>query len=92
MDAVKNLGRNVLTIWDEEPLELGDFKDAENKFFVRVSDKVEDAAIEAEFGEVSYITAGIAGEKAFITKPVKESLYEDACGKFDIISGIRVDF
>lgn len=92
VDAVKNLGRNVLTIWDEEPLELGDFKDAENKFFVRVSDKVEDAAIEAEFGEVSYITAGIAGEKAFITKPVKESLYEDACGKFDIISGIRVDF
>ena len=40
VDAVKNLGRNVLTIWDEEPLELGDFKDAENKFFVRVSDKV----------------------------------------------------
>lgn len=98
VDAVKNLGSNVPVIWDEEKYELGSFDDFENKFFVRMKDKGLDddqmMDIVNAFGDVLYVKApGVKDELAFITKPMKESVFAEAIEKFtDIYSVIRVDF
>lgn len=98
VDAVKNLGTNVPVIWDEEKYELGSFDDFENKFFVRMRDKGLDddqmMDIVNAFGDVLYVKApGVKDELAFITKPMKESVFAEAIEKFtDIYSTIRIDF
>ncbi|MGN0495096.1 MAG: homoserine dehydrogenase [Lachnospiraceae bacterium] len=98
VDAVKNLGMNVPVIWDEKKYELGAFDDFENKFFVRMKDKGLDddqmMDILHSFGDVLYVKApGIKDELAFITKPIKESVFAEGIAKFtDVYSVIRVDF
>lgn len=98
VDAVKNLGVNVPVIWDEKKYELGAFDDFENKFFVRMKDKGLDddqmMDILHSFGDVLYVKApGIKDELAFITKPIKESVFAEGIAKFtDVYSVIRVDF
>lgn len=98
VDAVKNLGTNVPVIWDEKKYELGSFDDFENKFFVRMKDKGLDddqmMDILNAFGDVLYVKAlGVKDELAFITKPIKESVFAEAIAKFtDVYSVIRVDF
>ncbi|MGN0436985.1 MAG: homoserine dehydrogenase [Lachnospiraceae bacterium] len=98
VDAVKNLGSNVPVIWEEEKYQLGSFEDFENKFFVRMKDKGLDddqmGDIMKAFGDVLYVKAPLVkDELAFITKPMKESVFTEAIGKFeDVYSIIRVDF
>lgn len=98
VDAVKNLGMNVPVIWNEKKYELGAFDDFENKFFVRMKDKGLDddqmMDILHSFGDVLYVKApGIKDELAFITKPIKESVFAEGIAKFtDVYSVIRVDF
>ncbi len=98
VDAVKNLGVNVPVVWDEKKYELGAFDDFENKFFVRMKDKGLDddqmMDILSNFGDVLYVKAqGITDELAFITKPIKESVFAEGIAKFtDVYNVIRVDF
>lgn len=98
VDAVKNLGTNVPVIWDEDKYELGSFGDFENKFFVRMKDKGLDdnqmMDILSTFGDVLYVKApNVKDELAFITNPIKESVFEEGIKKFDdVYSVIRVDF
>lgn len=98
VNAVKNLGFNVPIIWDEKKYELGSFDDFENKFFVRMKDRGLDddqmMDILNAFGDVLYVKApGVKDELAFITKPIKESVFAEAIAKFtDVHSVIRVDF
>lgn len=98
VDAVKNIGTNIPVIWEEKKYELGSFDDFENQFFVRMKDKGLDddqmMDILNTFGDVLYVKAPkVKDELAFVTKPIKESVFAEGIAKFtDVYSVIRVDF
>ena len=95
VDEVKHMGKNIMASWDAEPLQIGDFRDAVNRFFVRVSaDSITKEEVQKLFGDVTYVTAeGIDGELAFITSAMTEGSFADAIAKIDkIYSIIRVAF
>ena len=95
VDEVKHMGKNIMASWDAEPLPIGDFRDAVNRFFVRVSaDSITKEEVQELFGDVTYVTAeGIDGELAFITSAMTEGSFADAIAKIDkIYSIIRVAF
>ncbi len=95
VDEVKDMGKNIMASWDAEPLPIGDFRDAVNRFFVRVSaDSITKEEVQKLFGDVTYVTAeGIDGELAFITSAMTEGSFADAIAKIDkIYSIIRVAF
>ncbi len=95
VDAVKHMGTNIMTIWEPEELETGDFSDAVNRFFVRVADE---AGIEEKinqlFGDVQYVSAdGVTGEKAFVTSDMTEGDFQKKKTELgSIINVIRVAF
>ena len=95
VDEVKHMGKNIMASWDAEALPIGDFRDAVNRFFVRVSaDSITKEEVQKLFGDVTYVTAeGIDGELAFITSAMTEGSFADITAKIDkIFSIIRVAF
>lgn len=80
VDSVKHKGKNVMTVWSVEKLELGDADDEVRKFFVRVKGNVSDlSAVNAAFGNVQTVTVdGIDGEFGFITEPMSERAFAEA--------------
>lgn len=93
VDCVKHKGKNVMTVWSVEKLELGDADDEVRKFFVRVKGNVSDlSAVNAAFGNVQTVTVdGIDGEFGFITEPMSERAFSEAAKKIDMIHRIRID-
>lgn len=93
VDCVKHKGKNVMTVWSVEKLELGDADDEVRKFFVRVKSNVSDlSAVNAAFGNVQTVTVdGIDGEFGFITEPMSERAFAEAAKKIDMIHRIRID-
>ena len=93
VDSVKHKGKNVMTVWSVEKLELGDADDEVRKFFVRVKGNVSDlSAVNAAFGNVQTVTVdGIDGEFGFITEPMSERAFAEAAKKIDMIHRIRID-
>ena len=54
VDEVKHMGKNIMASWDAEALPIGDFRDAVNRFFVRVSaDAITKDEIQKLFGDVT---------------------------------------
>lgn len=95
VDEVKHMGKNIMASWDAEALPIGDFRDAVNRFFIRVSaDAITKDGIQKLFGDVTYVTAeGVDGELAFITSSMTEGSFADITAKIDkIFSIIRVAF
>lgn len=95
VDEVKHMGKNIMASWDAEALPIGDFRDAVNRFFIRVSaDAITKDEIQKLFGDVTYVTAeGVDGELAFITSFMTEGSFADITAKIDkIFSIIRVAF
>ena len=91
VDIVKHTGKHVWIDWEQEKLELADYKDAESRFFVRTG--ADRNAVEAAFGAVSYVEAvdGL-NETAFVTEQMSGKAYEAAAEKLgDIINMIRVN-
>ncbi len=93
VDCVKHKGKNVMTVWSSEKLELGNTEDEVRSFFVRVKGDVNDlSAVEAAFGKIEPITVdGIDGEFAFITCNMTEKAFSEAAAKVDVINKIRID-
>ncbi len=89
VDAVKHQGTNIMTIWEEEKITLGDMKNFECKYFVRVKDTNQESDIKAAFGEVEYIDAGISGEKAFLTNVMTEGSFKTKAEALDVIYSLR---
>ena len=95
VDEVKHMGKNIMASWDAEALPIGDFRDAVNRFFIRVSaDAITKDEIQKLFGDATYVTAeGVDGELAFITSSMTEGSFADITAKIDkIFSIIRVAF
>lgn len=93
VDCVKHKGKNVMTVWSSEKLELGSTEEEVRSFFVRVKGDANDlSAVEDAFGRVEPITVeGIDGEFAFITGDMTEKAFAEAAAKVDVINRIRID-
>ena len=90
VDAVKHQGTNIMTIWEKDKITLGDIKDFECRFFVRVKDKNSKTHIEDVFGEVTYINSDkVFGEVAFLTSSMKQGDFDKKIRSFDLIQRIR---
>lgn len=93
VDEVKNMGEDIMASWEAEPLKMGDFKNAVNRFFVRT--EVDDIdKITALFGSIDIVTLPDAkNETAFVTPPVTEGFFTENISKIGkILSIIRVAF
>lgn len=94
VDACKNLNENLGFYWSDEKLVLGDTKDDKRRFLVRVKGdaKADAAAMEALFGPVELVDAGLAGEFGFVTESLSEAEYAERAAKSDkILNRIRVE-
>lgn len=84
----KHVNMNIKIEWNHDKLELADASQMENRFFVRTaSDK---AAVEAAFGEVEYVDAGVSGELGFVTSLMKECDYVAKSADVDVLQMIRL--
>lgn len=100
VDAVKHMGTNIMTIWEDKKTSIGAFEDFESKFFVRIKDINEGLddtlmfAIRDAFGDVLYVkTPGIEGEFAFTTQSMREGDFAEKIAGFDnVCSVIRTNF
>lgn len=88
VDMVKHQHCNIFIDWSEEKMELLDYKESQNAFFVRTSS--DPAAVEAAFGAVSYVEAGIDGEIAFTTERMKEREFEEKAARIALVNRIRL--
>ncbi len=99
LDMTKHQHVNVYVEWSEEKMELVDYKESENRFFVRTTSNK--AQIEAAFGVagqtidgacgvVEYIEGVVAGEIGFTTSVMKESVFEEAAAQIVVTNRIRI--
>lgn len=92
IDAVKHAGSHIVTIWSNEKLELGDIKNARQRFFVRVKSEDKQKATEL-FGEIEEVRSErVKGEFAFITKEVSEEEFQTKAEEIELINRIRIAF
>ena len=72
VEMAKNLDKNIPIEWSSQKLELVDYKEWENRFFIRTT--ADKAAVERVFGTVTYVQAeGVTGELGFVTEKISES-------------------
>ena len=95
VDAVKHLGRNIMTNWSSKKLELTHIDKSEKQYFVRISGNVSDRLKEVEkvFGEVKVVEVpGVTGEFGIVTKVMSEETYKAKAQSLDgILNMIRIE-
>lgn len=95
VDAVKHIGKNILTFWSSEKLVLTDAKDAARQFFVRVNGRAADdlTKVEELFGKVEVVQLdGETEEFGFVTEKMSEKSFEEAFSKLTgAVSRIRME-
>ena len=88
VDMVKHSHVNIYIEWEPEKVQLVDYKESVNKFFVRTtSDK---ADVEAIFGQVEYVEGVVAGENGFVTNTMSEVEFAQKAEKIVVINRIRL--
>lgn len=88
VDMAKHKHVNIVIDWDEQKMELLDYKACENAFFVRtVASK---ADVEKVFGTVEYVEAGIPGEIGFTTGTMTEADFEEKAAELGVLNRIRL--
>ena len=92
VDAVKHMNINVMTIWEDEKMEVSPMDEMENRFFVRIGAEEKEKA-EKAFENIEPVDGGIPDEFGFITGKMTEKAFNDTMEEFDsFITRIRVGF
>lgn len=92
IDAAKHVGTNIMTIWNDQKLELASFDEAQHRFFVRVAAEETEKAKEM-FSNIEVVDAGIENEFAFLTELVSEKEFKEKSECFEhMLNKIRVAF
>ena len=91
VDAVKHRGTNIMTIWNSRKLELADVNTLESTFFVRVPEDEKQKAQDIFDIDRGLVADDVAGEYAFLTKPMAEGAFVEASKKITVISRIRTE-
>lgn len=92
IDIARNMDKHIPILWSEDKLELNEFEEIKNDYFVRVQNKdgsAKDMVYDA-FEDVEVIDAGINSEYAFIVRDLSEGNYRELSSKLDVINMIRV--
>lgn len=76
IDMARNVEKNTLCLWDDKKLAIADASSEESHFFIRTKEKEEQ--IEKVFSHVTYVEAGVSGERGFITTNMKEKELSEA--------------
>lgn len=94
VEMAKHTHVHIPVLWEQEEIELVNYKASGNRFFVRTtSDK---AAIETAFGHkshhniVEYIEGVVPGEIGFTTSEMTEAEFEEAASKIQVEGRIRL--
>ncbi|MBO5425975.1 MAG: homoserine dehydrogenase [Lachnospiraceae bacterium] len=88
VDEAKHMGKNIMTIWEEEKIELGNILERKCKFFARV--KSSKADVENTFGAVTYVEIpDVTDEVAFVTDVISEGDFQEKIKNLDLVSRIR---
>ena len=91
IEEAQVLGRSVMSQWSPEKQVMTEVSGTKKPFFVRVKDRSSVADVEAVFGKVEVIQAGVAGEYGFVTEEMSEAAYEECAARLDtILSRIRI--
>lgn len=88
VDMVKHKNTNIYINWSSDKLEVIDYKDSENAFFVRTTSDKE--TVEAVFGNVEYVDSVVDGEVAFTTVTMSEAQFEEKSAKINLVNRIRL--
>ena len=90
VEMAKNLDKNIPIEWSSKKLELVDYREWENRFFIRTT--ADKAAVERVFGTVTYVQAeGVTGELGFVTEKISEADCEKKEAELgDVLQKIRV--
>ncbi len=95
VEMTKHQHINIPVEWSEEKMELVDYKESTNRFFVRTT--ADKAAIEAAFvtasgetGVVEYVEGVVEGEIGFTTSVMSEAAFAEAAEKIAVINRIRI--
>ena len=88
VDMVNHKNTNIFIDWNPEKIELMNYKESENAFFVRTtSDKAE---VERVFGTVEYVEGIVEGEMGFVTDVMTEAAFDEKASEIQMISRIRL--
>lgn len=94
VDCARHQGKTVMCFWDEDEVQLADYRAIVRRFFVRADEKLlTQAEAEKLFGRIEVIRPdGITGEFGFVTQPMKEMDFDTAISKAQGILGrIRLE-
>lgn len=83
VDMAKHIDKNIYLRWDKEKMILADPMEQRYRYFVRAEDDMD--AVEAAFGDVEVVDAGVSGENGFVTGEMSEREYRQRAGK---LSGV----
>lgn len=90
VDMAKHLDTHIQVEWSSKKLELSDYKEMENRYFVRTTAQKEEIA--QIFGDVEYIEINECDkERGFLTESMSEAAYAEKAGKLGtVLQMIRV--
>lgn len=72
VEMAKNLDKNIPIAWSSKKLKLVDYKEMENRFFIRTTQSQAD--VEKVFKKAEFIQAeGVTGENGFLTEKMTEA-------------------
>ena len=92
VDCVKHKGRNVMTLWSYEKLELGSAMEVERTFFVRIKDRAALEKAKEAFHAVQTVTVdGLDDEFGLEPANMTEQAFAQAAAQFDVAGRIRFD-
>lgn len=94
VDCARHQGKTVMCFWDEEEVELADYRAFPRRFFVRAdAGLLDEEKAESLFGTIETIRLeNMPGEFGFLTGPMKETDFEAAKNKAQGILGrIRLE-
>ena len=92
IEEAQVLGRSVMSQWSPEKQVMTDVSSTKKPYFGRVKGDVSEAAkVEAVFGKVELVQAGLDGEFGFVTAAMSEADYENCAAQMDnILNRIRI--
>lgn len=92
VEEVRHIHEHIKVEWKPEKRELSDMKEASHRFFVRVKNDVEQAAVEEAFGKVDFVQA-VDGEYGFVTQFMQEKVFDEKLSHFEnVLTVIRANF
>ena len=89
VDMVKHADTNIHIDWKPEKLQLIDYKESQNRFFVRTTSAKEEVA--AVFGNVAFVKDPVVpGENAFTTDAMSEADFAEKAEKIAVVNRVRL--